>query len=124
MLTFYSMLFDNSASALIIALSQVLDYHLAEHLHLYRSHRNNFSTISGLMLKALMACCRIIIMRKRLEMMGRSTTAKNGHERVITDRDNIKHLEYFMNGQWQHSDNCKDFTNKECTLKTIKNSLH
>jgi len=76
------------------------------------------------MLKALMACCRIIIMRKRLEMMGRSTTAKNGHERVIIDRDNIKHLEYFMNGQWQHSDNCKDFTNKECTLKTIKNSLH
>jgi hypothetical protein len=118
------MLFDNSASALIIALSQVQGYHLAEHLHLYRSHQKNFSTLSGLMLKALMACCRIIIMRKALEMMGMSTTAKNGHERVITDRDNIKHLEYFMNGQWRHSDNCKDFTNKECTLKTVKNSLH
>ena len=57
-------------------------------------------------------------------MMARSTTAKNGHERIVTDRDNVKHLEYFMNGQWRHSDNCKDFTNKECTFKTVKSSLH
>jgi len=41
----------------------------------------------------------IVIARKRVEMMGRSTTAKNGHERVITDGDNIKHLQYFANGQ-------------------------
>ena len=83
-----------------------------------------FLIVSDLMLKVLMACYRIIIMRKRVEMMARSTTAKNGHERIVTDRDNIKHLEYFMNGQWRHSDNCKDFTNKECTFKTVKSILH
>ncbi|MDP9306088.1 MAG: hypothetical protein M3O68_07080 [Thermoproteota archaeon] len=55
--------------------------------------------------------------------MGRSTTAKNGQERVITDRDNIKHLQYFANGQWRHSDKCKKFTNKECDIKTVKNTL-
>ena len=30
--------------------------------------------------------------------MARSTTAKNGHE-VVSDRENPKPLEYFMNGQ-------------------------
>ena len=49
--------------------------------------------------------------------MERSRTAKNGHERITTKRDNIKHLEFFMNGQWRHSDKCKDFTNKECNMK-------
>ena len=44
-----------------------------------------------------MACYRIVIMRKKVEMMARSTTAKNGHERIVNDRDNAKHLEYFMN---------------------------
>jgi hypothetical protein len=58
-------------------------------------------------------------MRKRVEMMAKSTTAKNGHERIVTDRDNMKHLEYFMNGQWKHSENCKEFTNKDCTFKTV-----
>ena len=62
-------------------------------------------------------------MRKRVEMMARSTSAKNGQERVVNDRDNAKHLEYFMNGQWRHSNNCKDFTNKECTFKTVKSNL-
>ena len=69
-----------------------------------------------------MACYRIIIMRKKVEMMAKSTSAKNGHERIVNDRDNAKHLEYFMNGQWKHSENCKTFTNKECT-KTVKNTL-
>ena len=62
-------------------------------------------------------------MRKRVEMMARSTSAKNGQERVVNDRDNAKHLEYFMNGQWRHSNNCKDFTNKECTFKIVKSNL-
>jgi len=62
-------------------------------------------------------------MRKRIEMMARSTTAKNGHQRVGNDRDNARHLEYFMNGQWKHSENCKDFTNKACTIKTVKHTL-
>ena len=56
-------------------------------------------------------------------MMARSTSAKNGQERVVNDRDYAKHLEYFMNGQWRHSNNCKDFTNKECTFKTVKSNL-
>jgi hypothetical protein len=51
--------------------------------------------------------------------MARSTSAKNGHERVVNDRDNAKHLEYFMNGQWRHSNNCKDFTNKECHREKV-----
>lgn len=55
--------------------------------------------------------------------MGRSTTAKDGQERVISDRDNIKHLQYFANGQWRHSDKCKEFTNKDCDVKTVKNTL-
>ena len=59
----------------------------------------------------------LFIMRRRVEIMERSRTAKNGHERITTKRDNIKHLEFFMNGQWRHSDKCKDFTNKECTMK-------
>ena len=39
-------------------------------------------------------------MRKKVEMMARPTSAKNGHERIVSDRDNAKHLQYFMNGQW------------------------
>ena len=70
-----------------------------------------------------MGYCRTITMRKKVEMMARSTSAKNGHERIVSDRDNAKHLEYFMNGQWKHSENCKTFTNKECSLKTVKKIL-
>ena len=62
-------------------------------------------------------------MRKKVEMMARSTNAKNGHERVINDRDNAKHLQYFMNGQWKHSENCKNLTNKECSFKVVKSTL-
>lgn len=39
-------------------------------------------------------------------MMTKSTSAKNGQRRVITNRDNIRHLEYFMNGQSRHSARC------------------
>jgi hypothetical protein len=41
----------------------------------------------------------IVITRKRIEVMGRSTTAKNGYQHVISDRDNTRHLQYFANGQ-------------------------
>jgi len=55
-------------------------------------------------------------MRRRVEMMAKSGTAKNGDERIVSDRDNIKHLQYFNNGQWRHSDRCKNFTNEECKV--------
>src|SRR5918911_27399 len=32
---------------------------------------------------------------------------KNGHQRVIVDRDDIKHLEFFMNGSWRHDIKCR-----------------
>jgi len=51
-----------------------------------------------------------------IEMMAKSASAKNGQQRVITNRDNIKHLEYFMNGQWRHSAKCKEITNKDCAI--------
>jgi hypothetical protein len=57
-------------------------------------------------------------MKRRVEKMGRSNTTKNGQERIVSDRDNKKHLEYFMNGQWRHSDKCREFTNKDCRVKT------
>ena len=46
---------------------------------------------------------------------GRSgVNPKNGHQRVVQDRDSIKHLEVFMNGRWMHDSKCREFTNKEC----------
>lgn len=59
-------------------------------------------------------------MRRRVEIMDKSGTAKNGHERIITDRDNARHLQYFNNGQWRHSENCKQFTNKDCIVPGSK----
>ena len=59
-------------------------------------------------------------MRRRIEIMAKSTSAKNGNERITTNRDNIRHLEYFNNGQWRHSDKCRKFTNKECLLVRLK----
>ncbi|HEY7108318.1 MAG TPA: hypothetical protein VH415_02705 [Nitrososphaeraceae archaeon] len=61
-------------------------------------------------------------MKRRVEIMAKSTTAKNGHERITTDRDRIRHLEYFMNGQWRHSNKCKELANKECTMRIIGNA--
>lgn len=62
-------------------------------------------------------------MRRGVEIMARSTGAKNGQERVITDRDNSRHLQYFNNGQWRHSEKCREYTNKECKVKRLNNSL-
>jgi hypothetical protein len=42
---------------------------------------------------------------------------KNGHQRVIVDRDDIKHLEFFMNGSWRHDPKCRELTNKDCRYK-------
>jgi len=55
--------------------------------------------------------------------MAKSTNAKNGDERITTDRENTRHLEYFNNGQWRYSDKCREYTNKECTFKTLNRSL-
>jgi hypothetical protein len=41
-------------------------------------------------------------MRRRVEMMDKTNTAKNSQERTMLDRDNIKHLQYFNNEQWRH----------------------
>lgn len=30
--------------------------------------------------------------------MSRTSTAKNGQERIVSDRDNLKHLQYFRMG--------------------------
>ena len=57
-------------------------------------------------------------MRKNIEIIDNSKSAKNGSERITTDRDNIRHREFFMNGQWRHSPKCKQFTNQDCTVKT------
>jgi hypothetical protein len=65
----------------------------------------------------------LFIMKRRVEIMAKSKTAKNGHERITTDRDRIRHLEYFMNGQWRHSNKCKEFTNKECMVRISVSSL-
>lgn len=62
-------------------------------------------------------------MRRQIEVLGRSLTTKNGQERIITDRDNQRHLQFFMNGQWRHSDKCKAFTNKECMVKVWRSSM-
>ena len=62
-------------------------------------------------------------MRRSIEVMAKSKAAKNGEERVTTNRDNIRHLEYFNNGQWRHSSKCKEFTNRECQVKWPDSSL-
>lgn len=62
-------------------------------------------------------------MRRGIEVMAKSTAAKNGHERIVTHSNNSRHLEYFNNGQWRHSDKCSAFTNKECRIKRPNSSL-
>jgi len=56
-------------------------------------------------------------MRKVIEIRRKSSTAKNGDERVILDSNNNKHLEFFMNGSWRHSNKCKTITNNQCIKK-------
>ncbi len=52
---------------------------------------------------------------KRIELMQKSTTAKNGQTCVVEDRDNNKQLEFFTNGSWRHSHMCKEIMNNSCT---------
>jgi len=61
----------------------------------------------------------MFIMRRGVEVMSKSKSTKNGQERVVTDRDNAKHLQYFNNGQWRHSEKCREFTNKDCKIKRL-----
>ena len=56
-------------------------------------------------------------MRKVIEIIRKSSTAKNCDERIILDSNNNKHLEFFMNGSWRHSNKCKNATNSQCTKK-------
>ena len=56
-------------------------------------------------------------MRKVIEIRRKSSTAKNCDERIILDNNNNKHLEFFMNGSWRHSNKCKNATNSQCTKK-------
>jgi hypothetical protein len=53
-------------------------------------------------------------------MMPKSKGTKNGEQRITTNRDNIRHLEYFNNGQWRHSDKCREYTNKACLVRLRK----
>lgn len=62
-------------------------------------------------------------MRRQVEVMNNRNTTKNGHERIVQDRDNQKHLQYFNNGQWRHSDKCKQFANKDCEVPFTKKAL-
>ena len=54
-------------------------------------------------------------MRRQIEFFSKSTSTKNCDERIIVDRNKNKHLEYFMNGSWRHSHNCKKNVNNTCT---------
>jgi hypothetical protein len=39
---------------------------------------------------------------------------KDGQQRTVDDRDGGKHLEYFRNGSWRHSSECRARVNKDC----------
>ncbi|MGE5635059.1 MAG: hypothetical protein ACM3VV_07485 [Deltaproteobacteria bacterium] len=56
-------------------------------------------------------------MRKAIETIRKSNTAKNGDERVIIDSNNNKHLEFFMNGSWRHSNKCNIVLKNQCIKK-------
>ena len=56
-------------------------------------------------------------MRKVIETIRKSNTAKNSDERIIIDNNNNKHLEFFMNGSWRHDPKCREHTNKDCRNK-------
>jgi hypothetical protein len=53
-------------------------------------------------------------MRKAIETIRKSNTAKNSDERIIIDNNNNKHLEFFMNGSWRHSNKCKIVLKNQC----------
>jgi len=47
-----------------------------------------------------------------------SRPPRNGDTRVIADKENVPHLEFFMNGSWRHNqDRCREYTNKDCRKK-------
>lgn len=48
-------------------------------------------------------------------MKDASKAPKDGHERIVTDRDGARHFEYFMNGSWRHDATCRARLNKECS---------
>jgi hypothetical protein len=51
-----------------------------------------------------------------------ATNPKNGHERIVVDREDARHLEIFMNGSWRHiQEKCREYTNKDCRKKTYIN---
>ncbi|MGD1834979.1 MAG: hypothetical protein ACPKQO_04590 [Nitrososphaeraceae archaeon] len=56
-------------------------------------------------------------MKRQIEFFAKSTSTKNFDERIIVDSNKDKHLEYFMNGSWRHSSNCKKHVNNTCTRK-------
>ena len=56
-------------------------------------------------------------MRRQIEFFSKSSSTKNGDERIIVDSNKNKHLEYFMNGSWRHSHNCKKNVNNTCAKK-------
>ncbi|MGD1837567.1 MAG: hypothetical protein ACPKPY_05865 [Nitrososphaeraceae archaeon] len=56
-------------------------------------------------------------MKRQIEFFAKSTSTKNCDERIIVDSNKDKHLEYFMNGSWRHSNNCKKHVNNTCTRK-------
>ncbi|HEX7032865.1 MAG TPA: hypothetical protein VF172_07690 [Nitrososphaera sp.] len=40
---------------------------------------------------------------------------KDGDERIVSDKDDIKHLEYFENGNWKHiHERCRTKINPIC----------
>jgi hypothetical protein len=39
---------------------------------------------------------------------------KNGHQRIIADRDNIPASPSFLNGSLRYDSKCREYTNKEC----------
>jgi hypothetical protein len=53
-------------------------------------------------------------MRKPIEILSKSKNTRNNDERIITDNNHNKHLEFFMNGSWRHSSKCKKNTNTSC----------
>jgi hypothetical protein len=44
----------------------------------------------------------------------RSSSPRDGQQRIVEDRDGEKHIEYFRNGSWRHSTTCKITVNKNC----------
>jgi hypothetical protein len=47
-----------------------------------------------------------------------SRSPRNGDERIVSDEDDIKHLEYFVDGSWRHDgEKCRAKINPVCNRK-------